>query len=338
MDVISVDDFFAAESTPPWLGEARDRLASFVAEHAGRRIACVTSGGTTVPLERNTVRFIDNFSTGGRGAASVEQLLRDGTADYAVIFLHRTGSVFPFGRHLLPPRASASTLLKDWNEGGAERQLDAAAAEYRRCVPRLLALPFTSVTEYLFLLRASAQALRPAGARAMLYLAAAVSDFYLPEAEMAQHKIQSSGGGLTLTLRGVPKLLSALRGWAPDALLVSFKLETNAAILTAKAAGALQKYGVDVVCANKLGSHTSEVTLVRRAAASEPALRVPAVRGDETAEVTARAACPAHSRSPQCAIWSARQVAVEGVECRLLRLPQQGSTEIEVRAHPTWLT
>jgi hypothetical protein len=35
----------------------RERLASFVGAHCGRRIACVTSGGTTVPLERNTVRY-----------------------------------------------------------------------------------------------------------------------------------------------------------------------------------------------------------------------------------------------------------------------------------------
>lgn len=27
-------------------------------------VACVTSGGTKVPLERNMVRFIDNFSQG----------------------------------------------------------------------------------------------------------------------------------------------------------------------------------------------------------------------------------------------------------------------------------
>ena len=32
----------------------------------------ITSGGTTVPLEKNTVRFIDNFSTGTRGATSAE--------------------------------------------------------------------------------------------------------------------------------------------------------------------------------------------------------------------------------------------------------------------------
>lgn len=39
---------------------------------AGRRIAIVTSGGTLVPLEKRMVRFIDNFSTGTRGAACAE--------------------------------------------------------------------------------------------------------------------------------------------------------------------------------------------------------------------------------------------------------------------------
>ena len=50
-----------------------------------------------MPLEQRTVRFIDNFSTGGRGAAMVEQLLEAG---YAVVFLHRKGSQFPFLRRL----------------------------------------------------------------------------------------------------------------------------------------------------------------------------------------------------------------------------------------------
>ena len=35
-------------------------------------IVLITSGGTTVPLELNTVRFIDNFSSGERGAVSAE--------------------------------------------------------------------------------------------------------------------------------------------------------------------------------------------------------------------------------------------------------------------------
>jgi len=34
--------------------------------------AVVQSGGTTVPLERETVRFLDNFSSGTRGAISAE--------------------------------------------------------------------------------------------------------------------------------------------------------------------------------------------------------------------------------------------------------------------------
>lgn len=38
----------------------------------GRPVVLVTSGGTTVPLESNTVRFVDNFSAGTRGSSSAE--------------------------------------------------------------------------------------------------------------------------------------------------------------------------------------------------------------------------------------------------------------------------
>lgn len=54
------------------------------------------SGGTTVPLEHNTVRFVDNFSAGNRGSASAEYFLEHG---YAVIFMYRTKSLEPFTRH-----------------------------------------------------------------------------------------------------------------------------------------------------------------------------------------------------------------------------------------------
>ena len=56
------------------MAETSAAMAQFVEENArkGRRVVVVTSGGTTVPLERNTVRFIDNFSTGSRGAHSAE--------------------------------------------------------------------------------------------------------------------------------------------------------------------------------------------------------------------------------------------------------------------------
>lgn len=54
------------------------------------------SGGTTVPLEHNTVRFVDNFSAGTRGSASTEYFLEQG---YAVIFMYRQKSLEPYTRH-----------------------------------------------------------------------------------------------------------------------------------------------------------------------------------------------------------------------------------------------
>ena len=63
-------------------------LSKFVQDHQKTNVpvVLVTSGGTIIPLERNMVRFIDNFSQGNRGAASAECFLAEG---YAVVFLHR---------------------------------------------------------------------------------------------------------------------------------------------------------------------------------------------------------------------------------------------------------
>ena len=97
--------FFSSHPPPSDLKEATCKTRAFVHDALAKskskstkpKIVCVTSGGTTVPLERNTVRFIDNFSTGTRGAASAE---RFAAAGYHVLFLTRRGSVQPFVRHL----------------------------------------------------------------------------------------------------------------------------------------------------------------------------------------------------------------------------------------------
>lgn len=75
-------DRFLAEA-PVDTAEVQAQLARFLGAHgdasaggSGRPVVCVTSGGTTVPLERACVRFIDNFSKGTRGALSVEQFLK----------------------------------------------------------------------------------------------------------------------------------------------------------------------------------------------------------------------------------------------------------------------
>ena len=58
-----------------------------------KHVVLVTSGGTSVKLEKNTVRSIENFSTGCRGARSAERFLMAG---HPVIFFHRKDSLQPF--------------------------------------------------------------------------------------------------------------------------------------------------------------------------------------------------------------------------------------------------
>lgn len=76
----TVEEFFA--DCPCSSSSVVDLVTAFFQRHSGADgkltgpIACVTSGGTTVPLERNCVRFIDNFSAGTRGAMSTEQFLK----------------------------------------------------------------------------------------------------------------------------------------------------------------------------------------------------------------------------------------------------------------------
>lgn len=98
----TVDQFL--HEAPPSADEVTDRVQQFLGLHCApagslkrrrllRPLVVITSGGTTVPLERNCVRFIDNFSKGTRGALSAEQFLQAG---YAVIFLSRHGSAQPY--------------------------------------------------------------------------------------------------------------------------------------------------------------------------------------------------------------------------------------------------
>lgn len=78
-------------------------------------IVVVTSGGTMVPLEKNMVRFIDNFSQGTRGAASAECFLAEG---YAVIFVHRKKSRMPFSHFSSKLTSSSSHFLSKLSNTG----------------------------------------------------------------------------------------------------------------------------------------------------------------------------------------------------------------------------
>lgn len=346
-------------------------LQSFVVKHAShhRPMALVSSGGTAADLEVRSVRSLENFSTGTRGAISVEEFLKRG---YAVIHLWRTGSASPYGRVLSQgmgmaapnqgiTMASLGKLFVTGDvEGDQEDQmvqsvLDASHQQQQQNDPwlseasfatnnnsnnntnstnngsvgvetpilsnaqkkgndsslnrgngnnqlhrrianssliqtalrdrqsalddgRILTVPFRTVEEYLAKLQLSAQALRDNQALAIFYLAAAVSDFYIPLSLRSAHKIQSGsssssrlpnhqdggrGGGMTLHLSPVPKVMGLIRSsWAPDAFVCSFKLETDRDILRQKAEGAVTKYGCHMVIGNLLETRYHQVWIL----------------------------------------------------------------------------
>lgn len=268
------DRYFKTNRAPDYLPQVKLQIESFISDQVkrGRRIAVVTSGGTTVPLENNTVRFIDNFSAGTRGATSTEYFIRQG---YAVIFIHRQFSVMPFSRHY-----THTTNILDYVEekNGTLQVKDQfkdemihVLREYERVKSdNLLCLvPFTTVNQYLFTLRLVSEELSslvPRNVDVLFYLAAAVSDFFLPQSRVSEHKIQSNGGHggkLIVDLDPVPKFLRRLVDeWTPGAMIVSFKLETDESILLKKAKTALDRYSHQLVIGNLLQHRKTHVIFV----------------------------------------------------------------------------
>ncbi len=71
------ESFFESHEAPPGFASKKLRMHEFAQDHLknGTNVVLVTSGGTAVPLESRVVRFIDNFSSGKRGASSAEYIL-----------------------------------------------------------------------------------------------------------------------------------------------------------------------------------------------------------------------------------------------------------------------
>ncbi|XP_017849452.1 phosphopantothenate--cysteine ligase [Drosophila busckii] len=267
------EDFYNTHLPPADFEDNRSLLKEFCERHnkLQNRIVLVTSGGTTVPLEHNTVRFVDNFSAGTRGSASAEYFLDH---DYAVIFMHRHKSLEPFTRHFTGQQFFDMLDIADIADGQSSTiaikpdSVDVFApvlAKYKiaRETQMILYVSFTSVVDYMWLLRAACECLAAFEERAVLYLAAAVSDFYIPEDMMPTHKMQSGDGAPTISLQLVPKMLAPLASlWVPLAYVVSFKLETDENLLIVKARDSLNKYKHKLVIANVLQTRKHRVVFV----------------------------------------------------------------------------
>jgi phosphopantothenate-cysteine ligase len=300
---IAERDYFNENPTPPALASHTALAKAFIDSHAvaGRRVVLVTSGGTNVPLEKQTVRFIDNFSAGTRGATSAEYFLESG---YAVIFLHRQFSLLPYSRHYSHSTDCFLDFLHEGPDGSVvaneeyREKMLTVLRQYNSAKQKnlLLILPFTTINDYLFSLRSISQLMRPLGPNGLLYLAAAVSDFFIPPERMVEHKIQSTNATdkqpkketdgqqkvddeafdnfdsspaiprskrLIIDLDPLPKFLKNLvDGWAPEGLIVSFKLETDPEILVHKAQYSLDRYQHHLVIGNLLSTRKWEVVFV----------------------------------------------------------------------------
>jgi phosphopantothenate-cysteine ligase len=272
-----VDKFF--NSTPPndeWcMNEQQAALKSFVEVHVkdGRRVALVTSGSATVPL--NNEGSMDAVSYGDRGAASAEQFLRAG---YAVIFLHRRGSLAPFSRHfqtyirdnlfmkMIHVQPDGTMILQSDNDAERKKQLAGVLRAAQDTSARLFHFKFTTVQQYLHYLRMASQVLDVVGSRGLILLSASVLDYYVPSATTTirsslQHSPPQSPTNdkgkpkkkdyLTLNLIRTPNLVRKIRStYAPKAFFVTLKSVADKNLMHAAAYRDIERWGVDVVVAD----------------------------------------------------------------------------------------
>ncbi|KGG52640.1 DNA / pantothenate metabolism flavoprotein [Mitosporidium daphniae] len=222
-------------------------------------LALICSGPTAVPLEQNTIRLLDNISTGQRGAVSAEYFLAMG---YYVIFFHRTNTKLPFIRQVTSEDISsfAGTHFSA-HQSGPNQQHATLHPDHR-----MLLFSFFSFHQYQAGLEIiCTHAHRLMRSKLLIFLAAAVSDF--TPSDVPLHKINSSvadlSENLTITLKPTPKVVQQITSsWAPTSMIVSFKLETDKSILKQKAIGALEKYRCSAIIANHLPSIRSKMMLI----------------------------------------------------------------------------
>lgn len=264
------ETYFDINEEPILLKEWANKVKDFVKiqlKH-NRCVVLVTSGGTTVPLESQTVRYLDNFSAGTRGSASSEYFIEYG---YSVVFLHREYSLLPYSRcydknnfldYVEETEDSKIIVKSKYTEKMIQHLRHYHDAKLNN---KLLMVPFVTITEYLFYLRMIAIIFQPLSKNALFYLAAAVSDFFIPPERISKHKIQGGHDGKRLFIEfdPVPKFLAGLiEKWAPRASIVSFKLETDESILISKARASLRRYGHRLVIGNVLMKRKYEVVFV----------------------------------------------------------------------------
>jgi len=256
--------------TPQYINQFLSEYASFLPSHLpdivnrvrkvydqdhGKPLMIVTSGRTNVPLERNTVRYISNFSGGTRGAHSAEVALENG---YRVIYLHHVTARRPY-------RNENVWHKMNYKDGALVCDDPEIVHDFQKQLKfknDLFEVHYDTLFEYLTAVAYIVKHTAHLKQKVMFYSSAAVSDYFMPFEKMSEHKIQSrSVEQLHLTLEQSPKLLLMMKEWNPDMFLVSFKLETDVNIIQDKVNSAIKKYHIDAVVSNLRHNYTKQVNL-----------------------------------------------------------------------------
>ncbi|EUD65194.1 hypothetical protein C922_04323 [Plasmodium inui San Antonio 1] len=250
-------EFFAIELRPNDLNDVLKKIQNELLQGEASQIILITSGGTKVPLERVPIRHVENFSTGKRGAHMCEYFLKK---NKRVIFLHRKGTFMPFECHLKCATRMDSVRVVDGHVTLSLSEQDNKAVindakSYEQFRQNLLCISFESIFDYGFYLTAICDLLnqdwrgrQEVGLTTMdvntngvslvphlVILCAAVSDFYIPFAELSNHKIDSeTNATLSFRMQLVPKLYKLTRKYFPLLNLCTFKLEDNEQTLLSK--------------------------------------------------------------------------------------------------------
>ena len=220
----------------------------------------VTSGRTNVPLEKNTVRYISNFSGGNRGAHSAEVALKMG---YRVLYLHHVTAQRPFRySDQLWDQLGVTSNTEDAQLTCKAPQVVEMFQNHMRFSNDLFEVCYDTLFEYLTSVAYIVKETATLEKNVLFYSSAAVSDYFLPLEKMSEHKIQSrESEQLTLTLEQTPKLLLMMKEWNSKMFLVSFKLETDESILQDKVSRSMKKYFIDMVVSNMRQNYREVVNL-----------------------------------------------------------------------------
>ena len=197
----------------------------------------ITSGGTKIPIDR--VRHIANMSSGTFGSKIAYEALK---LEHNVGFFYAKNSKTPFTFNSNLIQLGRDNLLKEMS------RLESIKYDMFMYGSKYNEWTYDSFDTYMSELERMISQTIPD----VIILAAAVSDYGVDN--YVDGKIRSKDADMTIRLKALPKVISKVKQWAPNARLVGFKLLVDSTDneLVERAYESVKANGCDMVVANDL--------------------------------------------------------------------------------------